>query len=152
MVKELKRFYNRECWLLQIYIAHWETYRAITSHTQGSKTFVETFALRYTPLYPKLYIIPLLSGSSCDPCALNIVEVIWLATVKTLFIFQNVFQLRNLRRSMLAILWLLQCSFRGSFIDYILLCHIWKQKTCISNVKEAVEMQRKACNKCKNVI
>ena len=27
-------------------------------------------------------------------------------------------------------------------INYIL-CHFWKEKTCISNVKEAVEMQRK---------
>ena len=100
-------------------------------------------------MYPKLYIIPLLSGSSCDPCVLNIVKVIWLVTVKTSFIFQIVFQLHNLRRSMLVILWLLRWSFAQKEIGwpkyYILLCHFWEQKTCFSNVKEAVEMQPKAC-------
>ena len=102
--------------MLVIYIAHWETYSTITSHTQSSKT--STFALRYTSFYPKLYIIPLLSGSSCDPCALSIVKVIWLVTVKTSFIFQNLFQLHNLRRSILVILWLLQWIFAHKEIGW----------------------------------
>ena len=32
-------------------------------------------------------------------------------------------------------------------ISYILLCHFWEQKNCISNVKKALEMQRKTRQK-----
>ena len=77
-----------------------------------------TFALRYTPFYPKLYMIPLLSGSSCEPCALNIIKMIWLATVKMSFIFQNVFQSHNVGQSMLVILWLLRYRFAHKEIGW----------------------------------
>ena len=56
MVKELKRLYSREWWLLQIFVIHWETWETYTSLTQSSKS--STFALGFSSLYLNLYIIP----------------------------------------------------------------------------------------------
>ena len=125
--------------MLVIVNIYWEIYTTITLHNQKSKT--STSALTYTPFYPKLYMISLLSGLSFDPCVLNIVKVIWLVTVKVLFIFQNVFQLLNLRRSMLVILWLLRWRFEEKEIGWpkyqlYLSLSFLRTKNCISNVKE----------------
>ena len=146
--KELKKFYSSVGYCK--YILHIEKPTELSLHMLKVAKLRSTFVLRFRPFYPKLYIIPLLSGSSYNACALNIIKVIWLVTVKTSFIFQNVFQLHNLRRSICRLF----CAYydgglrtkklADQSMNYIL-CHFREQKTCISNVKEAVEMQRKVC-------